>query len=55
MTFEELRKKALNFPLFAFSDLLKWFPESNLKTLKLQASNWIKNKKLIQIKKVFIF
>ncbi|MFH1838378.1 MAG: hypothetical protein ABH808_02710 [Candidatus Kuenenbacteria bacterium] len=55
MKFEELRKKIINYPVFTFSDIIKWFPKSNLQTLKLQVFNWVKNKNLIRIKNGLYF
>ncbi|MBU2578739.1 hypothetical protein KKA09_01310 [Patescibacteria group bacterium] len=55
MKFEDLRKKIIDYPVFTFSDILKWFPKSNFQTLKLDAFNWVKNKNLIRIKKGLYF
>lgn len=51
MTFEQLRKKLLNYPIFTFNDILKWFPKENLATLRLQIFQWHKKGLLRRIKK----
>jgi len=51
MRFELLRKKISQYPLFTFADILKWFPEVNLFTLKVDLNKWIKKGYLKKIKK----
>ena len=51
MTYENIRKKVINQPLFTFNDILKWFPKINPKTLEVELSRWRKDNKLIGVKK----
>ena len=51
MRFELLRKKISQYPVFTFTDILKWFPEVNLSTLKVDLNKWIKKGYLRKIKK----
>lgn len=55
MQFEKLRKKIINYPIFTFSDLLKWFPEENPNTLKLEVSQWQKKGYLQRVKRGLYF
>lgn len=55
MQFEKLRKKIINYPIFSFSDLFKWFPEENPNTLKLEVSQWQKKGYLQRIKRGLYF
>jgi len=40
MTFNELKKKAKNYPLFKLEDVFKWFPEANRQVTLNQLSFW---------------
>ena len=51
MKFEELRQKALKQPVFAFNDILKWFPKSKEAVLKVQLNLWVKKGYLQKIKR----
>ena len=51
MKFEQLRQKILNHPIFTFNDILKWFPDSNAPTLKVQLNLWIKKGYLQKVKR----
>lgn len=51
MTFNELRKKCKNYPLFKLEDVLKWFPEAKKQTTLNQLSFWIKNNWVEQVRR----
>lgn len=55
MTFEELRTKAKEYPIFTLADILKWFPQTSLKTLLNQISFWKKKGKIKILKKGLYF
>lgn len=55
MSFEELRKKLIDYPIFSFVDIFKWFPDENPNTLKLQLSQWQKKGYLRKLKKGLYF
>lgn len=50
MKFEQLRKKLLTYPIFTFNDIVKWFPQENPATARLQLSQWGKKGLLTRIK-----
>lgn len=51
MKFEQLQEKIEQSPVFSFNDILKWFPKTKTDTLKVQLNQWLKNKKIIRLKK----
>lgn len=51
MKFLELKQKLNNSPIFTFTDILKFFPETNENTLKLLLSQWASKGYLKRIKK----
>jgi len=51
MKFEKLRAKLLEYPVFRESDVLKWFPNERLPSLQVQFSRWVKERKLIRLKR----
>lgn len=51
MKFNELRKKLLKYPVFTIRDVLKWFPKTNDKTLKVELNKWIEKGYLKKIKR----
>lgn len=51
MIFRELRKRIIDYPLFTFNDILKWFPDVNPKTLEVQIHQWKKRGEIEKIKK----
>lgn len=55
MQFEVLRKKIIKYPIFSFTDILKWFPKENPQLLKLQINQWQKKSYLRRIKKGLYF
>jgi len=55
MKYNELREKVLNYPVFTFEDVFKYFPKENQLTFKTQLSRWVKRGYLKKIKKgIFI-
>jgi predicted transcriptional regulator of viral defense system len=50
MKFELLREKIEQAPIFSFNDILKWFPKTKTPVLKVQISQWLKNKNIIRLK-----
>jgi len=50
MTFNELKAKVKNYPLFKLEDIFKWFPEARKQTTLNQINFWIKNGWLERIK-----
>ena len=48
MTFNELREKSKDYPLFKLGDILKWFSEAKKQTILNQLSSW-KNKGWLEI------
>jgi len=51
MTFNQLKNKAKDYPLFKLEDVFKWFPEAKRKTTLNQLNFWIKKKHLEEIKR----
>lgn len=51
MTFNELKEKAKNYPLFKLEDIFKWFPEAKKQSTLNQIDFWIKKGWLERIKK----
>lgn len=51
MTFNELKTKAKNYPLFKLEDVFKWFPRANKQTTLNQLNFWIKKGYLENIRK----
>lgn len=42
MNFQQLRVKSLDYPLFRYIDVLKWFPKDNEQTIKQNLKFWVK-------------
>jgi predicted transcriptional regulator of viral defense system len=42
MTYFELKKKLIDYPIFKIEDVFKWFPKENKRTLIFQLSIWTK-------------
>jgi len=55
MQFNSLREKIIDYPVFGFSDILKWFPKENPQILKLQINQWQKKGYLQRIKRGLYF
>lgn len=51
MTFNELRKKVKDYPIFKLEDVLKWFPEAKRQTTLNQISFWEKKGWIESLKK----
>ncbi len=51
MTFNELKNKARDYPLFKLEDIFKWFPKAERKITLNQLNFWIKRKYLEEIKR----
>lgn len=51
MNFDNLRFHLLKYPVFTDNDALKWFPEEKLTSFRVQISRWLKEKKLLKLKK----
>ncbi len=55
MQFEALRRKIIDYPIFGFVDILKWFPKENNQVLKVQLSQWQKKGYIKRIKRGLYF
>lgn len=56
MTFQELTTKLAEYPIFTFSDILKFFPEVHSKTLEVQIHKWVDLGYLERIRKgLYVF
>jgi predicted transcriptional regulator of viral defense system len=51
MTFNELKNKALNYPLFKVEDVFKWFPKAKRQTTLNQLNSWVKKGYLENIRR----
>lgn len=51
MTFNELREKAKNYPLFKLEDIFKWFPDAKKQSTLNQVNFWIQKGWLESIKR----
>lgn len=51
MKYNDLRRKVLDYPIFTFEDVAKYFPHENQVTFKAQLSRWVKRGYLKKIKR----
>lgn len=51
MKFEQLRINSREYPLFRYTDILKWFPKDNEQTIKQNLKLWVKKGLLERITK----